>query len=89
MVEGSASVAYHGTPHREAVLREGLRADKATCSCSPGCIWLARRPEDAAAFGEVIEVDVSHIPGDFEPGEWQGHYNGGDIGPEYLRAFLG
>ena len=86
-----SEIAYHGTPHIETVLHEGLRGDKASCfpACSPGCIWLARNPEDAAAFGQVVEVDTSHIPGGFEEDAWQGHYNGGDIGPDRLKRAEG
>ena len=78
-----SKLAYHGTPCLEVVLREGLRADK---SSEPWCphIWLARKPEDAAHFGDVIVVDMEGIAGDFENGEWQGCYHGGDLGPERL-----
>ena len=84
-------LAYHGTPHIEKVLREGLLARYAvdgggnTGTCSH--IWLARTPEDAAASGDVIEVDMAGISGDFEEEAWQGCYHGGDLGPERLRAY--
>ena len=86
-----AKLAYHGTPHIEKVLREGLLARCAvdgsgrTGECPH--IWLARHPEDAAASGDVVEVDMTGIPGDFEEGAWQGCYHGGDLGPERLRAY--
>jgi len=86
-----AKFAYHGTPHTEKVLREGLLARYAidgegkTGTCPH--IWLARRPEDAASSGDVIEVDMTGIPGDFEDGAWQGCYHGGDLGPERLRTY--
>lgn len=85
-------VAYHGTPHAEKVLREGLLAHHAvdgegkTGTCPH--VWLARKPEDAAAFGDVLEVNMEGIPGDFEEGEWQGCYHGGDLGPERLTLHL-
>jgi hypothetical protein len=86
-----AKLAYHGTPHREKVLKEGLLAryavdgegSRGTCPH----IWLARTPENAAASGDVIEVDMTGIPGDFEEGAWQGCYHGGDLEPERLRAY--
>ena len=84
-----ARVAYHGTPYIGKVLREGLLAHCAidgegkTGTCAH--IWLARRPEDAVQFGDVLEVDMEGIPGDFEKGAWQGCYHGGDLGPERLR----
>ncbi|KKM95980.1 hypothetical protein LCGC14_1182780 [marine sediment metagenome] len=85
-------LAYHGTPHIEKVLREGLLARCAvdgegnTGTCPH--VWLARTPEDAAAFGDIVEVDTSFIPGGFEDDEaWQGCYHGGDIPPERLQAY--
>lgn len=77
--------AYHGTPVLERVLREGLRADQAIGECSH--IWLAKNPGDAAAFGDVVEVDMTGIPGDFEEGSWQGCYHGGDLSSERLRVY--
>ena len=80
---------YHGSEHSVAILEEGLLAAKA-----PGCphIWLALRPEDAVAFGTVLEVDMTGLDFDWmdqdEPDYqpfWQGCYHGGDIGPERIR----
>ena len=85
-----AKLAYHGTPHIAKVLKEGLRADKSVDgSGGHSCphIWLARTPENAATSGEVIEVDMTDIPGDFEEGAWQGCYHGGDLGPGRLRVY--
>jgi hypothetical protein len=84
-------VAYHGTPHAGQVLREGLIAAKALDgqgghSCPH--IWLARKPEDAESSGEVLEVDMTGIPGDFEPRAWQGCYHGGDLEPWRLRRYV-
>ena len=81
---------YHGTPVIGRVLREGLRASKAIDGEGGGScphIWLARKPEDAAPFGDVVEIDMAGIPGDFEDGAWQGCYHGGDLGPERLTVY--
>ena len=78
-------LAYHGTPHLEKVLREGIDGKYSSCPCN--CIWLARRPEDAAASGDVIEVDMTGISGDIPDGEWQGTYPHGYLGPERLRVY--
>lgn len=86
-------LAYHGTPHIEKVLREGLLARYAidgegkTGTCPH--VWLAREPENAAHFGGVVEIDMTGIPGDFDDGEegWQGCYHGGDLGPERLSRY--
>ena len=86
-----AKVTYHGTPHVKKVLREGLLARTAvdgegkTGTCPH--IWLARKPEDAAPFGDVIEVNMEGIPGDFEEGAWQGCYHGGDLESWRLREY--
>lgn len=79
-------VAYHGTPYAGRVLREGLLASKSSESCPH--IWLARKPEDAESSGEVLEVDMTGILGDFEPGEWQGCYHGGDLEPWRLKRHI-
>lgn len=86
-------VAYHGTPHIEKVLREGLLAGCAidgegNVGRCPH-IWLARKPEDAAHFGDVLEVNMEEIPGDFEEGAWQGCYHGGDLEPWRLAPHVG
>lgn len=79
-------VAYHGTPHVDQVLREGLLASKSSESCPH--VWLARKPEDAAYPGcVVLEVDMTGISGDFEPGAWQGCYHGGDLEPWRLKRY--
>jgi hypothetical protein len=80
-----AKFAYHGTPHIEKVLQEGIDGEYSSYECN--CIWLARRPEDAAASGDVIEVNMSGIPGEIPNGEWQGTYPYGYLGPERLRAY--
>ena len=78
-------LAYHGTPFVSQVLAEGLKADKASGPCHH--IWLARLPNDAAAFGVVLEVNMDGIEGDFEPGAWQGCYHGGDLELWLLRLW--
>ncbi len=78
-------LAYHGTPNIRKVLREGIKGQYSSCECD--CIWLARRPEDAAASGDVIEVDMTGIPGDIPDGEWQGTYPGGYLGPWRLSRY--
>ena len=83
-----ADVAYHGTPCRKQVLREGLIAAKAHGGCPH--IWLAMRPEDAAAAGDVVVVDVTGFgpwPVAEDGSDWQACYHGGDIELERLRSF--
>lgn len=83
------NVAYHGTPNIEAVLADGLRADK---SDGMPCVWLALRLEDARYFGRfggVVEIDLTQLEGSWPSGDdgspcWQAHY-GADIPPEALR----
>ncbi len=79
------TVVYHGTPHATEALVQGLLASKATDSCPH--IWLARHPADAAPYGEVLEVDMTGIPGDFEHGAWQGCYHGGDLAAWRLSLY--
>lgn len=81
-------IAYHGTPNIEAILREGLRGDKADGSCAH--IWLARDAWHAAVFGDVVEVDMEGLghwpePTEDDPNNWQACYHGGDIGRERLH----
>ena len=78
-------LAYHGTPHIEKVLRGGIDGRYSSCECN--CIWLARLPEDAAASGDVIEVDMAGISGDIPDGEWQGTYPNGYLEPWRLRVY--
>ncbi len=78
-------LAYHGTPHIDKVLREGIDGKYSSCECD--CIWLARLPEDAEASGVVIEVDMTGIPGAIPADEWQGTYPYGYLGPERLRRY--
>ncbi len=88
MAEPRRKVAYHGTPRPEAVLREGLRGDKADGDCSH--IWLARDAEEAAHYGTVIEVtllDPWPEPTADDPDNWQTCAHGGDIGPERLSLW--
>lgn len=81
-----SKLAYHGTPNIDKVLREGIKGIYSECSCN--CIWLAKAAEQAACFGtDVIEVDMTGIPGDIPDGEWQGTYPGGYLGPERLRRW--
>ncbi len=80
-----SAVAYHGTPSIEKVLQGGIKGEYSSCKCN--CIWLASRPEDAAAFGDVIEVDMTGISGGIPDEEWQGTYPNGYLGPERLRVF--
>ncbi len=82
-----AKTTYHGTPHIEKVLQEGLLAQCAVGSCPH--IWLAREPEDAAMSGDVLEVDMEGISGDFEKDAWQGCYHGGDLKPWRLSRYKG
>ena len=88
--------AFHGTPHIEQVLQEGLRADMAvgvrnqSSSGDGGCphVWLAKRREDAAQYGDVVEIDVTGFgpwPTNGDDGDWQACYHGGDIGPDRLQ----
>ena len=77
--------AYHGTPHIEKVLREGITGEKSDCVCN--CIWLAKKPGDAAAFGDVVEVDMTGISGDIPDGEWQGTYPSGILEPWRLSRY--
>lgn len=79
-------IAYHGTPHIERVLEEGIKGEFSDCSCK--CIWLAKKPEDAAVFGEVIEVNMTGIPGDIPDGEWQGTFPHGYIEPQRLKRWI-
>ena len=85
------TTGYHGTAAWEQVLAEGLKASKAT-----GCahIWLALRPEDAAAFGKVLKVDMTGLEFEWmdidEPAYqpyWQGCYHGGDIEPARVELW--
>ena len=79
--------AYHGSPHIDAILAGGLLAEAASGSCSH--IWLARRVEDAAEYGPVIEVDVSGFgPWPTDGGDWQACYHGGDIRADRLTRLL-
>lgn len=73
---------YHGTPEADAVLQQGLLADKAEGNCPH--VWLTNDPLIAARFGEVIEVDDTGF-GAWPEGAWQVCYHGGDIPPERLR----
>lgn len=59
--EETNGIAYHGTPYVEKVLQEGLLTKYALGGCQH--IWLARKFEDAVAFGDVVEVDTSFITG--------------------------
>ena len=77
-------LAYHGTKQLEKVLTEGIRGEYSDCACN--CIWLAKRPEDAVAFGDVVEVNMIGIPGDIPEGEWQGTYPHGYLAPWRLRV---
>lgn len=79
-------VAYHGTPHIDQVLKDGIRGEFSTCPCN--CIWLTKKPEDAIAFGDVVEVDMTGIPGDIKEGEWQGTYPHGYLEPRRLKRWL-
>ncbi len=80
-------LAYHGTPLPERILAEGLRREMAPSNCKH--IWLARSPRDAAAFGVVLEVDMTGIAGDFDEGAegWQGCYHDGDLEPSRIRVY--
>ncbi|KKM99811.1 hypothetical protein LCGC14_1144280 [marine sediment metagenome] len=80
-------IAYHGTPHIEKVLQEGILAQYAVGSCLH--IWLARKPEDAVTSGDVLEVDMTGISGGFEKDAWQGCYHGGDLKPWRLSRYKG
>ena len=82
----SIEVYYHATDNPEEVLRNGLLQQKSDCNC--GCIWLARTATDAAEFGAtVIAVNMKGLPGNFPIGDWQAHYNEGDIEPSRLSLF--
>ena len=84
-------VTYHGTPQIEKVLREGLLAHYAVDGegnmgrCPH--IWLAKKPEDAVHFGDVVEINMEGIAGDFEEDAWQGCYHGGNLESWRLRAY--
>lgn len=68
--------AYHGTPHIERVLAEGLRADLADGPSHT--IWMARDPQEAAQYGEVVRIDLSLLSGSWPSDEldnWQAHYS--------------
>ena len=45
----SVILAYHGSPHIDVILKEGLKGLH---------IWLALSAKDAAYFGPVIEVNL-------------------------------
>lgn len=76
--------AYHGTPYPDSVEREGILTARSSCQHSPGCVWIARSPEDAAVFGTVFEIDMSGIEGEFT--DWQAHLER-DIEPWRLRRY--
>jgi len=75
---------YHGSLHWKNILKEGLKADRASGGCPH--IWLALRPDDAKVFGRVLQVDMTNLAFNWmdkdEPAYqpyWQGCYHGGDI----------
>ena len=81
-------VVYHGTSNIEKVLHEGIKGEYSECVCN--CIWLAKTAQQAACFGtDVIEVDMTGIPGRISVGGWQGTYPGGYLGPERLKRYRG
>ena len=56
-----SEILYHGSRNIGKILREGILQKHAThCSCRH--IWLARTPEDAKPYGDVVEVDMSGLP---------------------------
>lgn len=82
---GNPKIAFHGTQEPEVVLREGILQRKS--SYADGCIYLARRPDGATAFGTVIQVDLTGIEGSFS-NDWQTHIEQ-DISPERLSLWDG
>src|SRR5258708_3850679 len=81
--------AYHGTPDIQKVLSEGLRAKHADTS---PCVGMALTPADAAAFGDVVRIDLSMLDGTWPTdiiGQpvWQAHYRH-DIPADALRTWL-
>lgn len=91
----NALIAYHGTPFFEQILKEGLIALKSSPN-GVGCphIWLAVKPEDAAVFGTVLEVNMDGLDFDFmdrdepEYEYWQGCYHGGNLGSERIKLYI-
>lgn len=76
-------IAFHGTLSPLHALNDGLKASP-TQGCARGHICLAERPEVAANFGTVLEVDVRDLDVVWEQGEGRFH---GDIAPERLRGY--
>lgn len=72
--------AYHGTPHPDKVLSEGLRGDLSTAKhCKH--VWLSLTPGAAAEYGRVLMVDLVYLNGTWpreENGDlfWQASYLG-------------
>ena len=74
-METEPRVAYHGTPSIDIVPTEGLHA----LSGDHVCTWMALRPEDAARYGDVVEIDLSQLDGTWPREDdgslcWQAHY---------------
>lgn len=74
---------YHGTKDIDAVLREGLRVD----ACRPGpCrhICVSDWPEVAAAFGDVVVVELDGLVDEIIGGEARIHV---DVPAERISRF--